>query len=258
MKRVPRQCAALTKANKRCSITTDSKLIVDSGRLAAEPLVRGGRFCAIHAQIFNTAHVYMPSDARIFYLDFETSGLNVLNEHIVEIGLLDERSGSVFSTVVCPPSLPGEGPTVHGIPSHELAEGPHFAEAFARLLRFVQYVVEMAVVENSDSSASESDEVSKLNEKPPAIVIAAHNGFKFDLPILFVEMLRNDIGLEVCEDWYFVDTLHVFRAADDQLTGGCVKLQCLLTRCQSCDGELQAHRALDCWNELYSKRIPST
>ena len=70
-------------------------------------------------------------------------------------------------------------------------------------------------------------------------------GCKFDFPILFVEMLRSGIGLEACLDWYFVDTLHVLRALDSDLTGGCVKLQCLRTRLQACDSSLQAHRALD-------------
>ena len=70
-------------------------------------------------------------------------------------------------------------------------------------------------------------------------------GCKFDFPILFVEMLRSGIGLEACLDWYFVDTLHVMRALDSDLTGGCVKLQCLLTRLQACDSCLQAHGALD-------------
>ena len=58
-------------------------------------------------------------------------------------------------------------------------------------------------------------------------------------------MLRSGIGLEACLDWYFVDTLHVLRALDSDLTGGCVKLQCLLTRLQACDSSLMAHRALD-------------
>ena len=89
-----------------------------------------------------------------------------------------------------------------------------------------------------------------LKESPPAVVLVAHNGLKFDFPILFVEMLRCGIGLEPCERWYFVDTLHLFRAVDADLTGGCVKLQCLLTRLRASDGGLQAHRALDCRRNL--------
>ena len=246
MRRAPKQCATFTKAKKRCSITTESKLATDAGKLAAEPLRRGGRHCLFHAQIFNTIPARVPPDAKVFYLDFETTGLDVLSESIVEIGLLDEMGSAVFSTVVRPPVLPSGEPTVHGIAPEELADGPSFAEAFQRLLRFVQNVVEMALADDSDSSSGEMITVPALKEKPPAVIVAAHNAWNFDVPILFVETLRCGMGLEPFEPWYFVDTLHVLRAADADLTGGCVKLQCLLTRLRASDGGLQAHRALDC------------
>ena len=121
-----------------------------------------------------------------------------------------------------------------------------FAEACQRLLHFAQNVVEMALADDSDSSSGEMIAVPALKEKPPAVIVAAHNAWHFDIPILFVEMLRCGMGLEPFEPWYFVDTLHVLRAADADLTGGCVKLQCLLTRLRASDGGLQAHRALDC------------
>ena len=165
----------------------------------------------------------------------------------MEVGLLDHSGSLVYSTVVCPPVLPSDEPTVHGIASSELAQGPGFAEAFRRMARFLDNSVEMAVAEQSDSS---SDEVGSttLRGSPPAIVIAAHNGFKFDLPILMVELLRCGIGLETMERWLFVDSLHVLRCVDAELTGGCVKLQCLLSRLRAADGALAAHRALsDCF-----------
>ena len=111
-------------------------------------------------------------------------------------------------------------------------------------MRFVQNVVEMVLVDGSDSSVGEACDVPALRENPPAVLIAAHNGLKFACPILFVELLRCGIGLERCADWYFIDTLDVLRSLDGTLTGGCVNLQCLLRRLHACDG-LQAHRALD-------------
>ena len=42
-----------------------------------------------------------------------------------------------------------------------------------------------------------------------------------------------------------MDTLHILKAFDSEVTGGCVKLQCQLTRLKAVDGSLQAHRALD-------------
>ena len=238
------------KRKKRCSITSESKLTAETGKLACEPLLRGSRHCLFHTEIFNCHPSQVPAEARVFYLDFETTGLDVLTEHIVEVGLLDASGSAVFSTVTRPPVLPGDAQTVHGIAPAELAEGPTFAEAFRLLLRFVENIVEMALAEDSDSSACEASDIPALRVKPPAVVLVAHNGFKFDFPILFVEMLRCGVGLEPVEPWYFVDTLHVLRAADADLTGGCVKLQCLLTRLRASDGGLQAHRALDCGRNL--------
>ena len=243
-------CSAFTKAKRRCSITSESKLTTETGKLACEPLLRGSRHCLFHTEIFNGHPSQVPAEARVFYLDFETTGLDVLSEHIVEVGLLDASGSAVFSTVTRPPVLPGDSQTVHGIAPAELAEGPTFAEAFRLLLRFVENIVEMALAEDSDSSVCEASDIPALREKPPAVVLVAHNGFKFDFPILFVEMLRCGVGLEPVEPWYFVDTLHVLRAADADLTGGCVKLQCLLTRLRASDGGLQAHRALDCGRNL--------
>ena len=179
--------------------------------------------------------------------DFETTGLDVLAEFIVDIGLLDHAGSSVYSTVVRPPVLPGDERTVHGIAPAELSLGPSFAEAFRRMTMFLDNSVEMAVCEGSDSSSEEFGPPA-LRESPPAIVIVAHNGFKFDLPILMVELLRCGIGLETLERWLFVDSLHVLRCIDGELTGGCVKLQCLLSRLKAADGSLAAHRALsDCF-----------
>ena len=159
MRRLAHQCTAVTKSNKRCSITSESALRTESGKLACAPLLRGGKYCLFHCQIFNSYPARVFTSARVFYLDFETTGLDVLNDSIVEIGVLDELSGAVFSTVVCPSTMPsGDETSVHGISLHELSEGPVFAEAFRRLLRFIQNVVEMSVVEDSDSSMEETVE----------------------------------------------------------------------------------------------------
>ena len=68
--RTPLQCAGVTKANRRCSITADSKATTESGRLACEPLRRGGRFCLFHAQIFNSLPAQLPPAAMVFYLEW--------------------------------------------------------------------------------------------------------------------------------------------------------------------------------------------
>ena len=122
----------------------------------------------------------------------------MVRDSIVEIGLLDHQGSAVFSTVVRPAVLPGDEPTVHGIASSELADGPSFPVALARMLAFLANNCEMAVEEASGSSDGEFSVLSVLKDKPPAVLIAAHNGFRFDLPILFSECLRNGIGARFC------------------------------------------------------------
>ena len=112
----------------------------------------------------------------------------------MEIGLLDHRGSAVYSTVVQPPVLPGDEPTVHGIESAELAEGPTFPTAFQRMLEFLAANVNMAVVDASDSSDDERGPMPALRERPPAVMIAGQSIYKFDMPILFVGCLRHGIG----------------------------------------------------------------
>ena len=81
-----------------------------------------------------------------------------------------------------------------------------------------------------DDASSEEDEVTPtmLKESPPRILIVAHNGLKFDFPILCAECHRNGIDLERLAVWSFVDTLEVVKALGNEIHGGYIKLQCLL------------------------------
>ena len=49
------QCEGITKAGRRCSIDSHSKMKNERGKLVGEPLQHGSRFCLIHAQIFQCA-----------------------------------------------------------------------------------------------------------------------------------------------------------------------------------------------------------
>ena len=52
--------------------------------------------------LFRPARLELENSVRVFWLDFETSGLDVVAKHIVEIGVLENESAA-FQTVVCPP-----------------------------------------------------------------------------------------------------------------------------------------------------------
>ena len=208
-----------------------------SGKLVSEPLARGGSHCLYHAVYFCSRAIAVP-DYVVVFLDLETSGLSILTDNIVEIGVVDEY-GATFSTVVCPPIVP-VGPAVHGIEHSELQQGPAFACAFDRLARFLDNLVENAV-SDGESSADEVAALPSLKSEVPEVVVVAHNGMKFDFAMLLSECCRCSLPLHPLTRWRYVDTLAVAKAAGML---DCVKLQCML-RATGCAGELRAHRALD-------------
>ena len=214
-------------------------MVDDRGNQVSEPLRLGARQCRLHLQLFCTWPA-SADDFLVFYLDFETSGLNVLEHHIVEIGVLCENL-ACFSTVVCPQVM-SEEVAVHGISNEELKQGPQFVDAFLRMCRFCENLAEVALEE--DDSSSDGEALQSLRERPPKILICAHNGMNFDFPFLCRECIRNGIDVGKLGQWRYADSLDIFRAMDSELHGGCVKLQCLL-RSLASNVQLHAHRALD-------------
>ena len=75
------------------------------------------------------------------------------------------------------------------------------------------------------------------------MVIAAHNGEKYDFTMLLCECERNGVSWQRMEQWLFVDTLHIFDAIPMDL-GGCRKLQCVSRFCSGGEHGMAAHRAL--------------
>ena len=208
-----------------------------SGKLVSEPLKRGGRCCLFHTVFFCTREVAV-SDAIVVFLDLETSGLSIITDHIVEIGVVDEY-GATFSTVVRPPIMPA-GPAVHGIAEAELQSGPTLACAFDRLVRFLDNLAE-STVSDGESSADEVATLPRLKSELPDVVVVAHNGMKFDFAFLMCECYRCLLPLDSLTRWRYVDTLEVVKAVG---MFGCMKLQCMLDTA-GCAGGLRAHRALD-------------
>ena len=164
-----------------------------------------------------------------------------MQDSIVEIGLVAEN-GACFATVVrppCVPSEPGCSNSVHGIPAAELQAGPDFAASFVRMVAFLEHLQVSTVALDSDSDA-EAQEVKAYSDPPPRLLMVAHNGIKFDFPMLASEVFRSGADFKPLQRWLFVDTLDVFRAG----AAPCVKLQCLYKELAA-DRDLRAHRALD-------------
>ena len=237
---LPQQCKGITRRGSRCSINSAKAVIGNEGHDLAAPLRAGCSYCRAHLPSL-VAKPCAVEDALIFFLDFETSGLDIFSDHIVEFGLLCEN-GECFSTVCCPPVMT-PGPHVHGISNEELCLGPPFVIAFARMVHFIECLL-LVSIDSEDESSEDGELPTTRFKEQVEVILVAHNGYKFDFPFLLSECQRNCLDwAKVVADWKLVDTLDVVKSIDAEVYGGCQKLQCLLQKTDCCN--LQAHRALD-------------
>ena len=241
------QCEAVTRSGARCSITSASSLRDASQRLVSEPLRCGGRTCLLHMSNFCTfAAPALDNDVAVFYLDFETSGLDVLSDEVVEVGVTEEETSAQFATTILPTHVPNS-PAVHGIGPEELHTSVRFNVAFDFLVKFLRGISEEALVDATSSDEEGESALPSVRFPPRTVLLAAHNGFRFDFAILVSECLKHDCNLWILVDFKFVDTLDVVRAcaaAGLSVADGCARLQCLARTC-CCTAAGRAHRALD-------------
>jgi len=182
-------------------------------------------------------------------LDLETTGVDISLDRVVELAAVhcpaDSRFfGGGFSTVVrVEPELLLErgaaAQAVHGISNEEISAGPDFHVAWSRFLSWLEELLNSAVVDTADSD--EEDWETRLLPDPPVLLLAGHNAFRFDFPLLLCECMRRCISCDCFRQWVFVDTMHVAQAVAEH---GCIKLQCLVQTLGN-PSELRAHRALD-------------
>ena len=242
------QCEAITKAGRQCAITVNSTFQDGHGRCVSEPLRRGGRKCLLRLELFCTLPSPLwQSDFCIFWLDFETSGLDVLCDEILEVAVTDDRSNAQFATTVRPMHVPDGPPGVHGIEEDELLTSPPFHEVFPRLLLFLNSIVENSLEESDSSDGDSTDNAGRfLNLKSPSprALLVGHNAMKFDFPMLVSECLRHNCNLFELAEFYYCDTLPILRAVGAHIADGCARLQCMARCCNSAGGE-RAHRALE-------------
>ena len=159
-------------------------------------------------ELFCAEPVSDPNDFMVFFLDLETSVLDVLHDEVLEIAVTADPLGAQFATTVLPRHLP-EGLGVHGIGRDELLSGVPFACAFQRMIVFLQDVVSNALfgAGTSGEELAESDAVwltsqcGRRNPSSPSILLVGHNGLKFDFPMLISECHRHNCDLlTLCEE----------------------------------------------------------
>ena len=100
-----KRCCGITRAGKPCSIDTASKLTDFNGRLVAEPLRCGGRYCMFHAKPFVTRPAQNDRHCIVIFLDLESTGVDIFEDRVVEIAAVHAPQdpwlfGGSFSTAV--------------------------------------------------------------------------------------------------------------------------------------------------------------
>ena len=128
-----------------------------------------------------------------FFLDLETTGVDVACDQIVEIACChappDPRCpGACFSTVVRA-SAEDTAFHVHGIDPNEIAAGPVFGVAWSRFLAFVENLQMATVQDRSDSECEWEEGPPRLPNEPTKVVMAAHNGILRNLLTLVGALL---------------------------------------------------------------------
>ena len=203
------RCCGATKSGQRCSITSSSRMRDSAGRVVAEPLRKGGRFCMMHTVLVAREPVQASCVPVIAYLDLETNSLDVLTGKIVEVGALVHGNRCMFSTVVHPGHGAALGdPSVHGISHEELLSAPSFPEAFVRLDQFLRYA-SLSVLELDDDVSEDGRSPAVTMKQGLQVALVAHNGANFDFPFLLSECMRSSVGPAAMSSMICVDTLDV-------------------------------------------------
>ena len=65
------RCSGTTRAGRQCSITATSTMTDDMGRLVAQPLRCGGKFCVLHAKPFVVRPAPVTEAMVLVFLDLE-------------------------------------------------------------------------------------------------------------------------------------------------------------------------------------------
>jgi DNA polymerase III epsilon subunit-like protein len=122
-------------------------------------------------------------------LDLETTGVDVSRSRIVEIAAAQAVGrlglpGACFAQVVKVPDEILQTPAsvaasaVHGIDSPEIAESHTFPTVWARFLEFVERCLNDYVQDAGESDSDEEPAPPRMPEKPPVLLVAAHNGYR--------------------------------------------------------------------------------
>ena len=94
------RCSGIARKGTRCTITETSDMIDNSGRLVAQPLRRGGEYCALHAKPFVVRPATTVASLITVFLDLETTGVDVRDARLLA---LEEQMRAAGVKMSAPP-----------------------------------------------------------------------------------------------------------------------------------------------------------
>lgn len=136
----------------------------------------------------------------IAFFDLETTGINVVNDRIVEISILvvnTKGEESVFTQRVNPGMpIPEQASQVHGIYDSDVADKPKFKEIAKKIA---------GIIKDCD--------------------LAGYNSNKFDIPMLAEEMLRADVDFDFSKR-KFLDVQVIFMKKEQRTLSAAYQFYC--------------------------------
>ena len=152
----------------------------------------------------------------IVFFDLETTGINIVNDRIVEISILKVSPNGMeeSKTVRVNPGMPipPQSTEIHGITDEDVKDAPTFKEVGKELARFI---------ESCD--------------------LAGFNSNRFDIPLLAEEFLRNGIDIDFSKR-KFVDVQTIFHKKEQRTLIAAYKFYCEkdLTEAHSAEADVLA------------------
>ncbi|HAW53303.1 MAG TPA: DNA polymerase III subunit epsilon [Flavobacteriales bacterium] len=132
--------------------------------------------------------------------DLETTGLDIVQDRIVEISLLkieiDGKRSSITKRVNPGKAISAESSAIHGIYDKDVQNEPLFKQIAAELKKFIG---------NSD--------------------LAGFNSNKFDIPMLMEEFLRNDVEFDVSKR-KCIDVQNIFHKMEKRTLEAAYQFYC--------------------------------
>ncbi|MEX1000946.1 MAG: 3'-5' exonuclease [Crocinitomicaceae bacterium] len=139
-------------------------------------------------------------DKPIAFFDLETTGLNISQDRIIEIGILkiepDQSESSYVRRINPEMDIPAESTEIHGIRNEDVKDSPTFREIAVEIKEFI----------------GDAD-------------LAGYNSNKFDIPFLLEQFLSHNIDFSM-EGRRYIDVQTIFHKMEKRTLEAALKFYC--------------------------------